>query len=179
MSEGERPPLVNNQGAQTGEQSYGNVAGRDVTHYGIPAAILDDVREVQLRLVDVIERMGHDFRAELRDTAQALSGRVDRAKDEIKLHEIAERQRRVRDDAEREQRRLELDAELAAIRAEQVRARHVQLVTRRIVVGAIAALALAFMVLGWLTVDRLAALALLRLWAGGGAALAFQLWKDR
>jgi hypothetical protein len=175
MSEDERPPLLNQQGAQTGDQSYGSVAGRDITTYGIPAAILDDVREVQLRLVDVIERMGHDLRAELQTNTQQLSTRVDRAKDEIKLHEIAERQRRVRDDLEREESQAKLDAELAAIREEQARARHVQLVTRRILIGAIAALALAFVVLGWLTVDRLSALA----WLGGGVALAVQLWRDR
>lgn len=96
-------PLIDNAGAQTGDQSVGNAAGRDVIH-GIPASVLDDIREVQMRLIDVLHR-GH----------LDVVDRLERSEDMLRAHELMEQRRRQVDDEERVRRQAALDARLAAL----------------------------------------------------------------
>ena len=76
------------------------------------------------------------------------------------------------DKLEREDRQAALDATLASLREEQRR-------MRRVLFWFGIAILVALLVGGWLVWDRYAALALLRYWVGGGAALAWGLLRGR
>jgi hypothetical protein len=178
----ENRPVIRKDNTQGGDEQYENVAGRDIIH-GIPASVLDDIREVQMRLVDAMERQGDKFREELRETRRELSSRVDRAKDEIKLHEIAETQRRKADDTDRTERQRVIDAQLEAILAEQERLRLAMEArsarTRRVLFWLGVGLLVALLIGGWLAYDRYSALAMVRVWTGGSAALAWAFLRGR
>jgi hypothetical protein len=166
MSNDRRPALINQEGAQTGEQSYGNVAGRDnITVSGIPIDTLMQRLDAEITFRDGIVYA-------LQQERKELHTRLNRWEQDQELYRALER-----DNREKRQRMLDEELEkqrdeLAALRAEQRR-------TRRVLfwfgIGLLATLLIA----GLLAWDRYTALALVRLWLGSGAAFAFQLWRGR
>jgi predicted RNase H-like nuclease (RuvC/YqgF family) len=171
MSEGGRP-AVDQTGAQTGDQSYGNVAGRDITVSGIPIETLMQRLDAEITFRDGIV-------AALQQERKELHARLNRWEQDQDLYRELDRDNREKRqralDSELERQRNELEKhrnELAALRLEQRR-------SRRVLLWFGAAIVVALIVAGLLVWDRYSALALVRLWLGSGAAFAFHLWRGR
>lgn len=146
----ERPPLIQHSG-QSGDHDT-HAAGRDIIHSNDPALWLAFIRD-QLWQSD-----------QRRDMHQAqIVDRLERQEDMLRAHELMEQRRKEVEAKERAERQAELDRQLT--------------IQRRWLAGLTIALFVALIVLGWLTVDRFAALSLLRYVAGG--ALAWGLFRGR
>lgn len=149
-----RRALVDLSQSQTGDASFGNVAGENIYSGLSPehvAAVLD--REITFRneVLKAYERDNREIRA-----------RFDRAARDTELYRELERD-------EREKRQRESD------RARQELAAQVALANRRTMHWLIAltvALVASVALLGWLLYDRYTAAAVIQLWIGGGLALA-------
>jgi predicted RNase H-like nuclease (RuvC/YqgF family) len=170
MSEAKRPPLVDNQGAQTGEQSYGNVAGRDITYSGIPIEALMQRLDAEITFRDGIV-------GALQQERKELHARLNRWEQDQDLYRELDRDNREKRqralDSELARQRNELEKhrnDLAALRIEQRRG-------RRVLLWFGAAIVVALIVAGLLVWDRYTALGLAHLWLGSGAAFAFHLWR--
>lgn len=153
----ERRPLINQEGAQTGEQSYGNVAGRDITYSGIPIDAL-------MRRLDAEITFRDGIVGALQQERKELHARLNRWEQDQDLYRELERNSRTA-------RQAKLDADLEALREEQAAIREEQRRTRRVLFWFGIGIIVALLVAGWLTVDRFAALSLLRYVAGGALAL--------
>ena len=171
--------IYDNRDSQSGDHTSRDAAGRDIVHQGADATrVLDFLRsyvfDADQRRETAIKDLHHELRLSRGDTvivSDVLRTVRDRVDDLIVDRDV--------DKLEREDRQLALDRileaqkqEIAALRAEQRR-------TRRVLfwfgIGILVALAVA----AWLAADRFAALALLRLWTGGAAALAYGLLRGR
>lgn len=149
-----RRSLVDLSQSQTGDASFGNVAGENIYSGLSPehvAAVLD--REISFRneVLKAYERDNREIRA-----------RFDRMAKDTELYRELERDDRQKRQRENDQARQELAAQVA-------------LANRRTLHWLIAltvALATGFILLAWLLYDRYTAAAVIRLWMGGGLALA-------
>jgi hypothetical protein len=163
--------IYDNRDSQSGDHTSRDTAGRDI-HQGADAdKVLNFLREyvfeADQRRETAIKELHRELRLSRGDTvivSDVLRTVRDRVDDLIVDRDV--------DKLEREDRQSELDAALAAIREEQRR-------TRRVLFWFGIGIIVALVVAGWLTYDRLAAMALLRYWIGGGAAALAYLWRGR
>jgi hypothetical protein len=170
------------EGNQGGDEQYENVAGRDINHGADATAVLDFLRsyvfaadqrrETAHKELSREVRLSRDDMAIMGDALRTVRDRVD---DLIVDRDV--------DKLDREDRQGELDKALKALRDEQerlrlaVEARSAR--NRRIFLWFAIGIVVALLVAGWVAWDRYAALAMVRLWAGGGAALAWALLRGR
>jgi hypothetical protein len=183
VGEADRPrALIDNTGAQTGDQSYRDTAGRDIHQGADPTAVLDFLRDYVFAADQRREtahkelsrevRLSRDDMAIMGDALRTVRDRVD---DLIVDRDV--------DKLEREDRQGELDRVLKALRDEQerlrlsVEARSAR--NRRILFWFAIGLLVALLIGGWLAYDRYTGLALVRVWTGGGAALLYALARGR
>jgi hypothetical protein len=171
--------IYDNRDSQSGDHTSRDAAGRDIVHQGADASqvlafLRSYVFEADQRRETAIKELHRELRLSRGDTvivSDVLRTVRDRVDDLIVDRDV--------DKLDREDRQSALDGILAAHKQEIAALRAEQRRTRRVLfwfgVGIIAALAVA----AWLTYDRLAALALARYWLGGGAALAYHLWRGR
>jgi hypothetical protein len=144
----ERPPLIKHTG-QSGDHTIDNAAGRDIIH-GINGEVLlrhlDGERQSRDAMVDALERVW---------------GRLDQMEHRARHADRDAAMERGIDFEARLKRQYELDRQLTIL--------------RRWLAGLTIALFVALIVIGWLTVDRFAALSVLRFWMGGAGAIAWGL----
>jgi hypothetical protein len=140
--------------SQSGDHTSRDAAGRDITHIGIDGDTLlrhlDGERQSRDAMVDALERVWGRL-----DAMDVSARKADR---DAALERGIDFEARIK-------RQYELDRQLAILR------RWLGGLTIAVAVALAVALALAW--------DRLAALALLRIWLGGGAALAWALVRGR
>jgi hypothetical protein len=162
--------LIDNQGAQTGDQSVENLAGRDIHQGASPDKVLsflekyvfeaDQRRETALKELSRDVRLSRDDMAIMGDALRTVRDRVD---DLIVDRDV--------DKLDREDRQAQVDAERDAQRAEIARLAK-QIEDQRLALfWCGVALVVALIIGGWLLYDRYAALALVRVWTGGSASL--------
>jgi hypothetical protein len=165
--------LIDNQGAQTGDQTSRDLAGRDI-HQGADAnSVLDfQRRETALKELNREIRLSRDDMVIIGDALRTVRDRVD---DLIVDRDV--------DKLDREDRQGVLDEALKALRDEQERLRLLvearSARNRRALIWITIGLIVALLIAGWVAYDRYSAFAMVRVWTGGGAALAWAFLRGR
>lgn len=151
--------VVDQRGAQTGDQSYRDVAGRDVHHednrVGADAnQVLDFLRTYVFHADQARETAIKELKRDLTHELRLVRGDVAIQSDALRT--VRDRVDRMADDRERE--RLERQRRQTALDLR--------------LLGLAALIVVVFVLLAWLLYDRYAAATVLRYWIGGGMALA-------
>jgi hypothetical protein len=174
--------LIDNQGAQTGDQTSRDLAGRDI-HQGADAnSVLDFLRsyvfEADQRRETALKELNREIRLSRDDMViigDALRTVRDRVDDLIVDRDV--------DKLDREDRQGVLDEALKALRDEQERLRLLveacSARNRRALIWITIGLIVALLIAGWVAYDRYSAFAMVRVWTGGGAALAWAFLRGR